>query len=70
VTSPNARKTFGFCFVHDVPLPGTDGLSQADLDERHTGRFPASYWQTMFEKSGFKRATVDAPAAPRLNTGT
>jgi len=48
VTSPNTKTTFGFCFVHRKSLPGTEGMSQAELDRRVTGKFPASYWRTHF----------------------
>ncbi len=67
VTSPNTRKTFGFCFVHDVPLPGTEGLSQADLDERLTGKFPKSYWQAMFEQSDFESLVVEDAGEEKQN---
>jgi hypothetical protein len=58
VSSPNMKTTFGFCFVHRKPLPGTEGMSQAELDRRLTGKFPASHWRKQF--ADFKAVEIVA----------
>jgi PsbP len=58
LTSPNTQKTFGFCFVHTILAAATEAISQADIDRRLAGKFPASYWQTLFEEAGLKSVAI------------
>jgi hypothetical protein len=59
VTSPNTETTFGICIVHQVPLPGTEKLSQAEMEQRLVGKYTASYWQRNFEESGFRNVVIE-----------
>jgi hypothetical protein len=59
VTSPNTKTTFGFCWVHKVALPGTERVSQAEIDRRLAGRFTESYWRTQFE-GNWKNVVVES----------
>ena len=60
VTSPDTETTFGFCTIHWLPLPGTEKVSQAEVDRRLAGRFTASYWRTYFESSKPKNLVIES----------
>ena len=48
VRAPDTDTTFGFCFVNKHSVPGTESVSQTEIDSRLAGKFTAAFWQKSF----------------------
>lgn len=58
VKSPMTNKTFGYCFTGMVPLPGTENMTQAQIDQSLTGKFTALFWEAYLKGMKLKNLVV------------
>jgi len=67
VISPRAEETLGFCMIQSSPLPGTDTLTQEEIDESLAGHFDKPFWEGALKEAGMKDAAIETTGEEKQN---